>query len=67
MTTDREALDRFFNGMRMTAKFDHPNIVTAFEAGKQENYHYLAMLYIDGEDLDVRLGRGDILPERDAL
>jgi hypothetical protein len=67
LTSDREALDRFFNEMRMTAKFEHPNIATAFEAGKVEDFHYLAMAYVDGEDLDVALARETRLPEKKAL
>ncbi len=67
LTTDRDSLDRFFNEMRMTAKFEHPNIVTAIEAGKVGDLHYLAMSYVDGQDLDVILVKDGVMAESQAL
>ena len=67
LTADRDSLDRFFNEMRMTAKFEHPNIVTAIEAGKVDDLHYLAMSYVDGQDLDVMLVKDGVMAEAQAL
>lgn len=67
LTTDRDSLDRFFNEMRMTAKFEHPNIVTAIEAGKVGDLHYLAMSYVDGQDLDIVLVKDGVMAESQAL
>ena len=67
LTADRDSLDRFFNEMRMTAKFEHPNIVAAIEAGKVGDLHYLAMSYVDGQDLDVILVKDGVMAESQAL
>lgn len=66
-TFDKEAVDRFLQEVRMTARFEHPNIVTVFEAGEEKGCYYLAMGFVEGEDLDVVLRRRKRFPERDAL
>jgi serine/threonine protein kinase len=50
--SDTEKLDDFMREVRNTAKLDHPNIVTAFEAGEDQGYHFLAMSFVDGDNLD---------------
>ncbi|MCH2174828.1 MAG: serine/threonine protein kinase [Lentisphaeria bacterium] len=57
-TVNKQAVDRFFREVEVAAKLEHPNIVTAFDAGKQGPYHYLAMSYVDGYDLSSRLEKG---------
>ncbi|MCK5805202.1 MAG: protein kinase [Lentisphaeria bacterium] len=67
-TSDPEFLERFLHEVRLTAKLEHPNIVTAHEAGADGGIHYLAMTFVDGEDLEESLKReGHPMPERDAL
>ncbi|MFT5129279.1 MAG: serine/threonine protein kinase [Rhodothermales bacterium] len=50
--SDPEKLEDFLREVRNTAKLDHPNIVTAFEAGEDQGYHFLAMTFVDGDNLD---------------
>lgn len=57
MTKKKELVDRFLHEIRMAAQLEHPNIVTAFDAGEDAGYYYLAMSYIEGEDLHDRLAR----------
>ena len=67
MTKNQELLERFIHEVHMAGKLEHPNIVTAFDAGNEDGYHYLAMSFVDGEDLADRLEREVRLPEREVL
>ncbi|BBM85328.1 serine/threonine-protein kinase [Candidatus Uabimicrobium amorphum] len=46
-----QAVKRFFREMRSMSKIQHPNIVRFFDMGKQGNYYYYTMEYIEGQDL----------------
>ncbi len=43
--------DRLINEARITARLDHPNIVTLYDAGKIDEGLYIVMQYIKGETL----------------
>jgi len=45
------AVRRFAREVQATARLDHPNIVTAFDAGEVAGLHYLVMQYVDGRNL----------------
>lgn len=64
---DPENVARFLNEVRMAARLQHPNIVSAYEAGTDEGIHYLAMQYIEGESLVDRIAVAGPLAEREAL
>jgi serine/threonine protein kinase len=49
------ALDRFRREVKVAAKLVHPNIVTAFDAGVTDRFHYLVMEYVAGCDLGARV------------
>jgi len=58
-SVDERSIARFFSEIEATAKLDHPNIVTALDAGEtpisrnsSSMRQYLAMEYIPGFDLD---------------
>ena len=51
LTDDEAALKRFSREVRIVASLEHPNIVTAFDAGEQDGTHYLIMQYVEGCDL----------------
>ncbi len=44
-------LTRFFREAKVTAKLDHPHIVTVYDVGKFEETHFLTMKYIEGSSL----------------
>ena len=67
LTREAEDIERFLNEVRVSAKLDHPNIVTAYEAGDDDGYYFMAMAYIDGEPLDEKLKRDGGMEEKDAL
>jgi len=61
---DAKGLERFHVEARVTATFNHPNIVTVYAAGAFEGRPWLALEYLDGETLRERLDRGPLtVPE----
>ena len=60
---DAELRERFFREARAAGHLSHPNIVTIYDLGEQDGRPYIAMEYLDGEDLQKRLAR----PERMSL
>ena len=48
---DEQELERFQREAKLTASFDHPNIVPIHEVGIYEKTHYFTMDYIDGISL----------------
>ena len=57
------ALARFRREAEMAAKLDHPNIVTILEVGEFQANPYLAMQFVDGEDLAARILDVSLAPE----
>ncbi len=45
----------FLNEARLTAKFNHPNIITIHAVGQHGGWPYVALEYLDGHDLKDRL------------
>ncbi len=45
------AVERFHREVEAAAKLSHPNIVTAYDADEHQGMHYLAMEYVEGQDL----------------
>ncbi len=62
-----EDKERFIQEVKTLARLEHPNIVTAHEAGEDGGYLYLAMSYVNGEALDRRLATQGHIPEREAV
>ena len=48
---DKEFSERFLREARIISQLVHPNIVTVYDVGIHEGYHYLSMEYIRGRDL----------------
>jgi|TARA_B110000438_G_scaffold73743_1_gene73872 serine/threonine protein kinase len=49
-TTDY-AISNFHREIKLQAKMDHPNLVRAFDAGKDGKVHFLVTEYVPGRDL----------------
>ena len=67
LASDKDRVQRFMNEIRLLARLEHPNIVTAHEAGEDAGVLFMAMAYVNGEPLDALLERGGPLPEKRAL
>lgn len=51
----RQARSRFLFEARTTARFNHPHIVTVYAVGEHDGHPYLALEYVEGEDLKARM------------
>jgi eukaryotic-like serine/threonine-protein kinase len=60
-------IERFQGEIKNSAKLDHPNIITAFDAGCKSGFYYLASSYVDGENLEQKLNKQSKIVEKDAL
>lgn len=63
----RERVERFCRKVRILARLDHPNLVTAYDAGERQGTHYLIMEYVDGWDLTTLIRQYGPLPVGHAL
>ena len=67
LARDEELLERFKREARATQRLSHPNIVSAVEFGTFEKYHYIAMDYVDGPDLETLLKKTGPFTEETLL
>lgn len=67
LTVDKPSVEQFMKEVRMTGRMEHPNIVTAIDAGEDCGLYYFAMAYVKGEDLEKRIERIGFIPEKTAL
>jgi len=51
----RGAVEQFLAEARITAKFDHPHIVQLYAVGEHLGLPYVALAYLEGQDLGQRL------------
>jgi tRNA A-37 threonylcarbamoyl transferase component Bud32 len=59
---ERPQVAQFLNEARISACLSHPNIVQTYEVGEVEGRYFIAMEYVQGEDLEKilrRLGHGN--------
>ncbi|HTL99308.1 MAG TPA: serine/threonine-protein kinase, partial [Holophagaceae bacterium] len=61
---DAEVLARFKREAEISARLNHPNIITIFDVGEAPGYGpFLAMEFVDGEGLDAFVKAGRMEPE----
>jgi predicted Ser/Thr protein kinase len=58
---------RFIHESEAAASTEHPNIVPIYSSGEADGVLYIAMRYVDGEDLRQRLAREGRLPADRAV
>lgn len=63
---DAQALARFEREAQAASALNHPNICTIHEIGEDQGQTYLAMEFLDGEPLNVRIG-GRPMPLEEML
>src|SRR3954466_10549109 len=58
---------RFYQEARAAGSLNHPNIVTVYDVGKEGNVAYMAMEFIEGQELRSLLVEGRALPVSQAV
>jgi len=58
LNADPTFSERFLREARIVAGLSHPNIVQVYDVGEFDNYHYIAMEYHPGGDLQERIAKG---------
>jgi serine/threonine-protein kinase len=59
--------DRFLREIRISARLNHPNILTLIDSGSAAGFMYYVLPYVEGESLRDRLTREQQLPVDEAL
>ncbi len=59
--------DRFLNEVRITARLDHPHILTLIDSGESDTFLWYVLPYIRGESLRAKLERERQLGLEEAL
>ncbi|HUF17173.1 MAG TPA: protein kinase, partial [Thermoanaerobaculia bacterium] len=59
-TPDASRLSRCQSEARIVSTLNHPNILTIFEIGQEDDQHFIVTEFIDGETLRDRLGRSTL-------
>lgn len=67
ITQDKTAVEQFLKEVRMTGRMEHSNIVTAIDAGEHKGIYYLAMTYVNGQDLESLIDKNGPIQENDAV
>ena len=66
-----EIVNLFLNEARIAARLNHPNVIQIYDLGKERHSYYIAMEYIQGENLRIVLKscaeRERLLPLQHAL
>lgn len=57
LSWNRDFVSMFINEAKIAARLSHPNIVQIFDFGKIDNYYFIAMEYVHGENLRAVLQR----------
>ncbi|MBL7181003.1 MAG: CHASE2 domain-containing protein [Desulfobacterales bacterium] len=57
----------FFREAESAGTLSHPNIVTIYDAGDEQDLAYIAMEFLEGEDLDKLTKKGRLLPMRKVI
>jgi serine/threonine-protein kinase len=62
-----EVKERFFKEAESAGLLTHPNIVTVYDCGEEGHLAYIAMEYVEGEDLESLTRTRRLLPLRETL
>ena len=62
-----EVKERFFREAETAGRLNHPNIVTIYDAGEEQDLAYIAMEFLKGEDLARYTKPDQLLPLATAL
>ncbi len=57
LSSDSEFSERFQREARIVAQMRHNNIVSVYDVGQHDQYHYMSMEYLPGGDLKSRIAQ----------
>lgn len=63
----KEVKTRFFHEAESTGRLSHPNIVTIYDAGEEEDLGYIAMEFLEGATLKASCRKESLLPIKEAV
>lgn len=64
LAEDAEFRERFVDEARNTSAIDHPHIVPLYDFGDLDGSLFLAMRYVEGDDLAALIANGPLAPRR---
>lgn len=64
LSRDPDFRARFLREAEVAAGLDHPNIVSVYDRGQDDEQLWIAMQFVDGTDADAALRAGTMTPER---
>ncbi|GBU22924.1 serine/threonine protein kinase [Fibrobacteres bacterium R8-0-B4] len=67
LSRDDEFAKRFVIEAKAISMLQHQNIVTIHEYGEDEGYRYIAMQYIDGQDLGIYIAETKVIAISDII
>jgi serine/threonine-protein kinase len=62
-----ELKQKFFREAESAGTLSHPNIVTIYDAGDEQDLAYIAMEYLEGSDLEPYTKKDHLLPMRKVI
>jgi serine/threonine-protein kinase len=66
-TRDKSYVERFRREARAAAAIDHPSVIEVHDVGQAHGTYYIAMEFVDGEHLGIRLKRDGKVPPVQAF
>ncbi len=64
---DDDFIDRFRREAQSAASLSHPNVVSIYDVGQEEEIHYIVMEYIEGPTLKERIIERAPLPLQESI
>jgi len=59
--------EKFFREAESAGTLSHPNIVTIYDAGHEQDLAYIAMEFLEGEELEKFTSKDNLLPMRKVI
>lgn len=64
---DEEFLNKFNNEAKAAASLNHPNIISVYDVGRDDDIAYIVMEYVDGKNLKELIKNDGVYDEHTAL